>query len=564
MSAIHRAIGAAAALFLAVGAGCGGPGSPAASYVDPAVTTFYSLGFLGAAGHGLTRTLMIPDPQDPAQSVATGGIVLREIDAASPLKAQGLAVGDVLFRVETDLLPIKEDLSLDLLTRVESAISGSKKQIEIGYWRAGTVKTASLPLDLPSLEVGFPYQVERFSRAARSGLEFLKRSQGADGSFPAPRENANARIAVTAAAGAAFVAAEGDLKAGPHAPTVASCVKFLSQAVGDATSPWAAAEAAVFLSELGARNGDEDLSKLLARCVQRVESTQTEEGCWLTPQGADALKPAEKVLLTLPCLAALGMAERAGAKVNSEVVARACVFVKKHTNEGKPGFSKDPSFDPRMAVGQFAGTLAALRAVSCDKTDAFVKSLELYYLEHGKELAQAPAAVPSFLYWSALVSRQNGVPGWTKFFMDHRVFLVSLQKPDGSFVSLPQKRNLPFYGEVEGVGWATAHGVRVCLLQNDAPPALIAKETYLANRPRDSAGKRLEASAAGPGPGDGAQVITSPQELIEMMKKMGIPEDDPQVKQMLDMMKGAGAQDGAKEGDKPKKDKKPKDKKKDE
>jgi len=40
------------------------PGN-AADYADPAIHEFANLGFLGAAGHGATRSVAVPDPDRP-------------------------------------------------------------------------------------------------------------------------------------------------------------------------------------------------------------------------------------------------------------------------------------------------------------------------------------------------------------------------------------------------------------------------------------------------------------------------------------------------------------------
>jgi hypothetical protein len=524
------------------------------SFVDESITEFTNLGFLGAAGHGAKTAIKVPDPARPDHFVDTGGVVLREIDAGAPLSEAGLEVGDVVIRVMEDYLPIKEDPSLDFLARLESAFSAGKNVIALEVLRRGAVHETLLSFDpekLPPLGQGDFKRNERYAKAARNGLEYLKSVQEEDGSFPVKHAGADAKLAVTSVAGLAFMAAGGLEEGNAYGENLSKCLAYMEKALDPEKSPdtkkighLGGAFALQFLSEYMHQKMEMSVMTLLAMGMQKVATAQQEDGGWLL--GSDGNEPGynERTLATHLCLQALGAAERAGVLMNNEPFEKACGYLKAHTNDGNVGFVPEPDFDRRSEAGRVAGILAAMRSISCSFGEAYMQKLFKYYSGYTKEIAQAPVDESIHLLSAAILSRQKGLPQWMLFNEENQVLLLSLQKTDGSFVFLPKARRktVPFFDDLSGPAWRTAVYSLIFLLQEDALPLLVAKADPAWTKTRDSDGKVKEEGAPAfpetgqPVEGQKNMMIISGEDAIEAMKKMGFDENSKEMKQIKEQL----------------------------
>jgi hypothetical protein len=538
-----------------------------ADFTDNAVTELANLGFLCATGHGTTKPVRLPDPDHDGRFLYPGGVVLRDVFPGGPAAVLGLKPGDVVIRVLEDFLPSKEDPTIDLLARIESAHSAGKTGIAIGFLRGDDLKEGQLDLDrkkLPSLDQGDFQRNERFALAASDGLEYLKKTQKENGSFPIAGESTDARLAVTALAGLAFLGgSDGDA----YEENLSRCITFVEAALEEVGSPrdedeaspgdeeaspeadrpghMGAAFATFFLAEYTKSKNDLPRLATLAQAVQKVISAQQEDGGWDLGAAGQELGYNERTLATQYCLQALGLAERSGVQVENETIEKACAFLKAHTNDGDVGFVPEKGFDRRAEAGRLAGIVVALRSIACDFNDPYMNKLFKYYLKHAHEITRASVDETIHLLSAALLSRQKGLPQWSLFSRENQVLLLSLKRPDGSFAALPKpvRKPIPFFEDVGGSAWRTAVYTLIFLLQEERLPVLVANASSPLTRRRDADGKMTEsASPADPAetPEKNAMTFTSVDDAIEFLKKMGLDEDDPQIKQLKEMQEKTG------------------------
>lgn len=305
-----------------------------------------------------------------------------------------------------------------------------------------------------------------------------------------------------------------------------------------------AAFAFLFLSEYMDTVQDFGIMQVLVSVLPVVMEAQQENGQWLLCEREmnEALGHSEKSLATSLCLSVLGCAERSGVFMSdNSSFEKACAYLKATTNNGDVGYIPDPAFDRRSEVGRLAGVLAAMRSISCPFSDGYMKKLFDYYSDLSKEVPLAEMDEAIHLLSSAMLSKQKGLPQWSRFNEEHRILLLSLQRNDGSFAQLPkpERREIPFYSDCEGEAWRAAVYTLIFLLQEDALPKFAALQKSENEGMRDSDGKRTEGSSAMPGLpeglGDlppGAQTFTfsSEEEAMEFLKSMGLDETSTQIK----------------------------------
>ena len=141
------------------------------AWIDPSVTRFHALGWLGGRAHPATRTVETTDKE--GAEIAVGGMVVTEVDSDGPLAAAGVRRGDVIVRVGSTWLPIKDDPSLDFIRAVESEVSARVQPIQLGVLRKGSVEELELAHDMDPMEVGLPATSERLEAIAQAGLRKL-------------------------------------------------------------------------------------------------------------------------------------------------------------------------------------------------------------------------------------------------------------------------------------------------------------------------------------------------------------------------------------------------------
>jgi|GEM_PF-3153483 len=576
----RRGIFVTLSLLLVLATACSRDGSAGAGdRVDKAGTgaaapaQFTNLGLLGAMGCGAPGAIEVPELPGREDAVGgaprhCGGVVLHNLDAGSPLAALGLQPQDVLIAVMENFLPNKENPCFDLLARIESALTAGATAVELVYLRDGATRTALLELtaaDYPPLGQGDLRRSERYAVAAQRGLEYLRSVQDDGGCFPVSNSTADARLAAASLAGLAFLAGRDLEDAERFQESRARCRDAVEDAIEAGEVGHLGSSFAIFFLAETSRNNPTDLSTmtLLARALGAVLEAQRDDGGWAlagacgqeeTDASATTATAAattgfnERTLATHLCLAALGVAERAGVQMENAPIEQASAFLRKHTNEGRVGFLPHEEFDRRSEAGRLAGILVAMRAISCAFNDIYLQKLFAYYADHAHEIAWAPLDESIHLLSSALLARQKGLLQWNRFNHDNQILLLSLQKLDGSFVTLPKARRVavPFFDDLQGPAWRTALYSLILLLQEDTLPLLTAKVDGTQGKRRDSEGTILagpeDADSSGEQPPEqaGTMMFTNIDDAIEAMKKMGLDEDSPEMKQLMELKEQMG------------------------
>jgi len=220
------------------------------SWIDPSVTRFHALGWLGGRAHPATRTVEITD-ENGAES-AVGGMVVTEVDSDGPLAAAGVVRGDVIVRVGSTWLPIKDDPSLDFIRAVESEVSARVRPIPLGVLRKGSVQELKLAHDMEPMEVGLPAASKRLDAIAQAGMRKLAELQRDDGSFGVASGDFDRKITTCSMAGLAWIAGGGADAESEFASALKRCQSSVAAALDDDNAeigPWALAWAAMFLAE---------------------------------------------------------------------------------------------------------------------------------------------------------------------------------------------------------------------------------------------------------------------------------------------------------------------------
>jgi hypothetical protein len=237
----------------------------------------------------------------------------------------------------------------------------------------------------------------------------------------------------------------------------------------------------------------EDLAprlEILTLAVERLVSLQGETGGW-DPEDA-GLGYSDATLATNQALFALGMAERAGAPVDSTVLRRGIEFVRAHTNDGHVFSTDSPGFDRRREAGRANGAAAALTMLGCASTDEFLRELVSYGEQHAKTIPDAGAAVPLHVLETAILRRQQGLGPWAVFFEEFKHVLVAQQDPDGSFAPWPGESSLAVDAWLADEAARTALWSLVAGLQSDRTPVLLAQARNPLQTPIDGQGIRHE------------------------------------------------------------------------
>lgn len=367
-------------VFLTIGmAGCSESENPMVlDYTEQSITEFNELGWLGAWGHGAQKTVKIPSENGFDYP---GGFVIRGMEDASVLAAAGLRTGDVIYQVSGDLLPNKEDPSIDLFKRIEASVTAGKTQISLTCLRASKSLVFTLmadPKENPPINPGRHEPCPRYRAAAKKAVDFLKSVQKEDGAFDTAKDNINARLAMASMAGLAFMAD------GRHEGAQKKCLDYVKKAVKDkGANHLGLAHGVILLAEQSRREmksftlsegvkslkevkgqtiqlseGDfKDLGAisfsqgsdnfqslvLMGDLVKRICDAQEEDGGWPLDQDPKKVGICEKTLASSLCVFALGCAERSGVFIKKpEVFKNAFAYLKKHTNNGDVSYAPGP------------------------------------------------------------------------------------------------------------------------------------------------------------------------------------------------------------------------------
>ena len=529
---------------------------PKTNLVDSSITEFHNLGWVGAMIHPLTEIVSFVDPDDPEASVSPGGLVIREVIDASPAAAAGLQIGDVIVGVGDDWVPIKDDPTLDVIELIELQVTAAEPTTDLKVYRNGKCETVSLKNVSNSLEGGLPNQVVRLSDAASRGLNYLAEQQNENGSFGAADASPESRLQSTAIAGLALLAT-GDEK---FTANVDQCKQFIggeidaliASAADDEPEkeeteakpgvvmmkmpsfemePLTAAYVLQFLAEAKIPMMDQQWMPRLFGTIGGLSKTQHDSGGWnvtsvaesndAEPGDVDESNKTEEsddsetaidvagTHTTNQVLLALGMLERTGMMGQPEIMIKACGYLKDQKAARSGG-----GIDRRLRATLSAGTGVAFVAINCQKTDSFLKDAMTDGLEKLGERYSSPNLAMSGLLSAGILAKQAGKDGWAQFHNETKYWLSSIQRPDGSFQSIPGTNGSPLAIESNSSDpiWSAAHYCLLLATQSTELKTLVGETKSPMMFARDSSGKKVEggdetAAATPAGMPAGAQMI---------------------------------------------------------
>ena len=272
------------------------------------------------------------------------------------------------------------------------------------------------------------------------------------------------------------------------------------------------------LEELEALAAEDVASRLasLSTAVARLVALQTETGGW-DPDGEE-VGFSDSTLATNQALLALGMAERVGVPVDGEVLRRGLAFVRERTNDGHVFYVDAPGFDRRREAGRSSGAAAALLAMNCESTDAFLRELVDYGDQHARTIPQGSAAVPLHVLNAAILRRQQGLGAWAVFLEEFRHVLVMLQEPDGSYAPYPgsTESGLTIDARLTSPAARTALWSLVAGIQSDLVPVLLATARNPLQTPMTGEGDRRPGGFSA---SSGASISLEGADLEEMIRE---------------------------------------------
>ena len=277
--------------------------------------------------------------------------------------------------------------------------------------------------------------------SVRSGLEFLTRTQSANGSWSRDGSSTSYPTAMTALAGMSFLAAGSTATRGPHSPAIRKATDFLlrvAQPNGLIATPTEEGRsmhghgfAMLFLAEVHGNEEDERrqrwIHEVLTRAVHITERSQSRAGGWLyTPD-----QEADEGSVTVTQIQGLRACRNAGIYVNRTTIRRAIRYIEQSANpDGGIRYNLTSSWGSRPAItaaavatlynaGEYDSPLALKCLSYCDRTISIGHSRGHYYYAH-LYLAQAKF--------------QRGGREWRKYYREISRQLMNVQSHDGSWV----------------------------------------------------------------------------------------------------------------------------------
>ena len=515
------------------------PPSTTSSNGEAVVRPERNLAWLGAKASPVFETVAVVDPERTDETLYPGALEVSAVQADGRLANMGLRVGDVLVGVGEEMLPTKEDPTIDFIRLVEGEVSAEQPELLIRYLRNGKLQTAKGEVELVPLEQGLPLAIDRYREIASRAADYLAAQQGEDGSFAAAVDEPDPRILVSSLCGLAMHSV------GSHAAAVDKCVNFVTGQLKDpgTNDPLVAAYALMFLVETAPPLENQ---AALANCLRVIREGQTETGSWLpgvtSEEEVGEVCDVQGTFATNQILLALGVAERNGLVGDNEPIEKAVGYLK---SQAKLRIAAD--LDRRTKAGLSAGTAAAMLSLNMDRADQVVTRLskEAFRLAesipHSRELA-----VPHTLA-AAIISRQSGVGAWIDHHRHAKLLVSQLQQADGSFEPVPNANQDRWEVPFDSDPWRTAHYCLIVQLQDPVLAAFSAEKSHPMLVARDAAGKKQAGNSSGPGGGqmvgglqldlDGLDPSSlSPEELreklMEKLKEQGMDVDGASIQIM--------------------------------
>ena len=281
---------------------------------------------------------------------------------------------------------------------------------------------------------------QEIEESVRRGLEFLIRTQAANGSWSSDGTWGSYPTAMTSLAGMCLLASGSTSTRGPHAPAVRKAADFLlrvSQPNGLIATPAEQGRsmhghgfAMLYLAEVYGNEEDERrqrwIHEVLTRAVRITERSQSRAGGWLYSPDQDA----DEGSVTVTQIQGLRACRNAGIYVNPTTIRRAVRYIEQSANpDGGIRYSLNSTSSSRPAItaaavatlynaGEYDSPLALKCLSYCDRTISIGHRRGHYFYAH-LYLAQA--------------KYQRGGREWLRYYRAIAPQLMNVQNGDGSW-----------------------------------------------------------------------------------------------------------------------------------
>ena len=534
--------------------------------VDPSVTEFHNLGWLGIRCYPMTANLSFADPDDVDASVSPGGLIVTTVVPETPAAKAGFKKDDVIVGVEDKWMPIKDDPTLDVLAQLETRVTSAETKSTLKVYRDGELVELTIENVADPLDDGLPNEVIRFTTLAKQGVNHLSTLQNSDGSFGAENVSLDSKLQITAMAGLALLSVEDK----QYQPAIDNCKQFIAAQLDQMAStpkelesddenksteesqpskmvqmttmqmptleiePLTAAYIAQFLSESNVSMMDQNWMGRLIGIVGALNQTQSESGGWnVADDFEDGSVDIAGTFTSNQCLLAIGMLERMGVSSNSESIKKACEFLKTQLI-ARAG----SSVDRRIKAGLTAGTGAALFAINCDPSDTILEQTITDGLELVREMHMSPSLNLPGLLSVATLARQAGDGKWVQFHEEAKLYLSAAASPDGQFFTTPgsNRKALEFEIHSDDPAWQAAHYCLLLSMQSSQLKSLTAQKKSPMMVARNSAGEASKGGPARPGIPAGMPVNGKTMSTFTLDNLSGEGSLEDQIKEKLKEM----------------------------
>jgi len=329
--------------------------------------------------------------------------------------------------------------------------------VAAGWLVLGVVPAVAVGQDEPSAERDLTPAARE---AIRRGVQYLVENQREDGSWGNQGSLGRYRTAMTALSGLALLAGGSLPSSGPHASSVRRAVEFLLSRADPATGLIGGEEsgrpmfghgfAMLFLAQVYGSEGDarlrERIRQTLERAVALSARVQSADGGWYyTPTARQ-----DEGAVTVTQMQGLRACADAGIAVPAETVRRAVHYIEMSANpDGGIAYRAGEPGPSRPAIT--AAAVATLYSAGLYESELARKAFR-YARQNVPLRGGSPSGGGHFFYAHLYLSQAMYFEGgelWRRYFAQVRDWLVSVQRPDGSW---------------EGDFFGTTYGTAVALL----------------------------------------------------------------------------------------------------
>lgn len=284
--------------------------------------------------------------------------------------------------------------------------------------------------------------------AVKKALKYLADTQNPDGSWGDSRYSSD--VGIVGLCSLSFMSAGHQPDRGPYGTVLRRATDYLvknSQRTGLIYNPQASAGppmyghgfATLALAELYGMTRRTDLRDRLDEAVRLILRTQNGEGGWrYQPRVADA-----DISVVICQIMALRAAANAGVQVPRDTTARAIEYVKRCANNPDGGFSYMPS---NRGSGQARTGAGCLALIVMGERNSEETKRGLEYLMT-KPPGTRDGHIFYALYYCTQAMYQAGGKYWTYWYPKAAEYLISTQRPDGSWYDGPGQP----YGTAMGI-----------------------------------------------------------------------------------------------------------------